>query len=175
MLKMVENLKKNRMTFNNTRSIVKDAAKNYSYDYMDNCKCLIYGDQVFYVFHSNEMLHMRGMFIAAAMCGSIYVDDYFFQMSKEAQCACLNHEEGHLRDERINDFKTMMRYAIGVTSVVESMEFAADDNAIRVCGKEITRKMLIELIVIFTKNNLYLPKKTIKLTAKRIQRIDNMK
>ena len=34
MLKMVENLKKNRMAFNNTRGIVKDAAKNYSYDYI---------------------------------------------------------------------------------------------------------------------------------------------
>ena len=95
-------------------------------------------------------------------------------MTKESQQACLNHEEGHLRDERINDFKTMMKYSLGINSVVEPMEFTADDNSVRVCGKENSINMLKELVKIYKKHNLYLPKKSLKLIAKRIQRIKNM-
>lgn len=174
MLKMVENLKKTTMDYKNTFNIIKDAAKNYSFDCMAQYKCLIYGDQVFYVYHANELLHMRGMFIAAVFCGAIYVDDYFFELTKESQQACLNHEEGHLRDERITDSKLMIKYTLGINSVVETMEFTADDNSIRVCGKEKCINMLKESVEIYKNHNLYLPKKSLKLTAKRIQRIENM-
>ena len=174
MLKMVENLKKNSMDYMNTINIIIDAAKTFSYDGSTELKCLIYGDQVFYVYHANKILHMKGIFIAGAMFGAIYVDDHFFEMSKESQQACLNHEEGHLRDERINDFKIMMKYTLGVNSVVEPMEFTADDNSVRVCGKENSINMLKELVKIYKKHNLYLPKKSLKLIAKRIQRIENM-
>ena len=174
MLKMVENLKKNSMDYMNTINIIIDAAKTFSYDGSTELKCLIYGDQVFYVYHANELLHMRGMFIAAVFCGAIYVDDYFFELTKESQQACLNHEEGHLRDERITDSKLMIKYTIGINSVVETMEFTADDNSIRVCGKEKCINMLKEFVEIYKNHNLYLPKKSLKLTAKRIQRIENM-
>ena len=174
MLKMVENLKKNRMDYKNTIDIIKDAAKTYDIDGSTESKCLIYGDQVFYVYHANKILHMSGIFIAGVKFGAIYVDDHFFELTKESQQACLNHEEGHLRDERINDFKTMMKYSLGINSVVEPMEFTADDNSVRVCGKEKSINMLKELVKIYKKHNLYLPKKSLKLIAKRIQRIKNM-
>ena len=174
MLKMVENLKKNMMDYKNTIDIIKDAAKTYDFDGSTELKCLIYGDQVFYVYHANKILHMKGIFIAGAMFGAIYVDDHFFEMTKESQQACLNHEEGHLRDERIYDSKIMLKYTLGFNSVVEQMEFTADDNSIRVCGKENCINMLKESVEIYKKHNIYLPKKSLKLLAKRIQRIENM-
>ena len=68
----------------------------------------------------------------------------------------------------------MIKYTLGINSVVEQFEFTADDNSIRVCGKEKCINMLKESVEIYKNHNLYLPKKSLKLTAKRIQRIENM-